>query len=86
MLRASEEEVKDLEIRDFEPEVRNLLGLTRDEVKERMGIPDDVEARQPPRIFLYGSWEIHFDDGFVWLVFNDPEKGGSGTCYKRKTP
>jgi hypothetical protein len=60
--------------------MRNLLGLTQDEVKERMGIPDDAAGQQ---ILLYGSWEIHFDNGLAWLVYNDPEKGGSGACYQR---
>jgi len=63
--------------------MRNLLGLTRDEVKKSMGMPDDREARQPPRIFVYGSWEIHFNSSnLVWLVFNDPEKGGDGVYYE----
>ncbi len=60
-----------------------LIGLTRDQVRAKLGEPDAVggggRRRREPTIWLYGSVEVCFSrGGFVDLVFDDPEKGGTG--------
>lgn len=61
----------------------DLLGLTREEVRARLGEPDDKGStsrrQREPTIWLYGSWEVAFDrEGRVHLLFDDPDKGGTG--------
>jgi len=58
----------------------SLLGLTRDQVLEKLGQPDyrgNFSKKYPiPTIWVYGYWEIAFDknSGLVSSIFDDPEK------------
>jgi len=61
----------------------SLFGLTREQVRERLGEPNDVgltsRRYKTPRLWLYGTVEVYFGkDGLVDLIFDDDEKGGSG--------
>ncbi len=67
---------------------RTLLGLTREQVLERIGTPDDVgltsRRHKAPQLWLYGTVEVCFGkDGLVDLIFDDDEKGGSGKSFVR---